>query len=271
MSAIKTAVRGYLSLSSVEQSQIRTELGFDGKYEWEHTTQETDVAFMRWIKDGNLSSDFIDAVREMTGGPTEEIVKKVESALDVLAEGGISEEFEVEEPAEIMYDVREADIPEINKEAIQKWISVKEGLPSREYPSKGDYCGSYLCVTEKVMTKDSLGGQEGEVYHNIEICYFNDLNKLWQGGDREWITVTHWTQIPAKPHHKSTLITRDEMDKRISEGELKMIYNKKETDKHYQIYRDSALDGVSYDEPLFYSSTRSKHIEDYMYAVNKKK
>jgi hypothetical protein len=59
MSAIKTAVRGYLSLSSVEQSQIRTELGFDGKYEWEHTTQETDVAFMRWIKDGNLSSDFI--------------------------------------------------------------------------------------------------------------------------------------------------------------------------------------------------------------------
>ncbi|HEY9704685.1 MAG TPA: hypothetical protein V6C58_19745, partial [Allocoleopsis sp.] len=61
-----------------------------------------------------------------------------------------------------------------------------------------------------------------------------------------------------------------EMLLRVDSGELKIIYHKKETDEYYQESRNIALASVSYDEPLFYSSTRSNHIEDYMYAIKTK-
>ena len=96
------------------------------------------------------------------------------------------------------------------------------------------------------------------------------MAKQWQDKDREWVIVTHWTQIPTLPFHDSILISRIDMLSRISSGELKMIYNMKETDENYQLSRNVELASVSYNEPLYYSSTRSGHIEDYMYAVLKK-
>ena len=90
----------------------------------------------------------------------------------------------------------------------------------------------------------------------------------FQDMDNEWVVVTHWTQIPTLPQHKSILISRTEMLDKIEKGVFDKIYHKKETDEYYQSSRDCALSQVSYNEKLWYSSTRNKeHIEDYMYCI----
>lgn len=167
-------------------------------------------------------------------------------------------------------EVRDADISEVSEESKQKWISVKDGIPNWS-ESKGDWGGNYLCIVERPSEPDTLFYVEGGVSRTVELCYFNNLAKQWQDKDREWVTVTHWTQIPILPFHDSILISRIDMLSRISSGELKMIYNMKETDENYQLHRNVELASVSYNEPLYYSSTRSQHIEDYMYAVLNKK
>jgi len=158
------------------------------------------------------------------------------------------------------------EAPAINLTSNQKWISVKEGIPDRENLT-GSFCGNYLCIVERPCNKNSLSYVPGGISKTVELCYYNNLAKLWQDKDSEWVKVTHWTQIPKLPFHNTALISREEMLIRIGCGELKMIYHKKETDAHYQENRAIALSTVSYDEPVFYSSTRSNHIEDYMYAI----
>lgn len=168
-----------------------------------------------------------------------------------------------------MMDVKaEADMKEISETGIQKWISVKEGIP-RWSDSKGDFRGDYLCIVERPNKADSLGNVEEGISKTVELCYFNNGNKLWQDKDGEWVKVTHWTQIPNLPFHNSILISREEMKKMVDDGELRIVYHMNETEEYYQISMQSAFERVSYDEPLYYSSIRNKHIEDYMYAVLK--
>lgn len=162
----------------------------------------------------------------------------------------------------------------INKDAIQEWISVNDYLPLNswkiggEMRLKGDYLGRFLCVVERPSIKDSLSYKELSIYHSVELCYWNDLAMKFQDMDNEWVVVTHWTQIPTLPQHKSILISRTEMLDKIEKGVFDKIYHKKETDEYYQSSRDCALSQVSYNEKLWYSSTRNKeHIEDYMYCI----
>lgn len=162
----------------------------------------------------------------------------------------------------------------INKDAIQEWISVNDYLPLNswtiggEMRLKGDYLGHFLCIVERPSEKNSLSYKELAIYHSVELCYWNDLAMKFQDINNEWVVVTHWTQIPTLPHHKSILISRTEMLEKIGNGVFDKIYHKKETDEYYQSSRGCALSQVSYNEQLWYSSTRSKeHIEDYMYCI----
>ena len=162
----------------------------------------------------------------------------------------------------------------INKESIQEWISVNDYLPLNrweiggEMKLKGDYLGRFLCIVERPSEKNSLSYKEFAIYRSVELCYWNDLAMKFQDADREWVVVTHWTQIPVLPHHKSTLISRTEMLDKIGNGVFDKIYHQKETDKYYQSTRELALSQISYNEELWYSSTRDEeHVEDYMYCV----
>ncbi len=158
----------------------------------------------------------------------------------------------------------------LNLESTQKWISVNDNLPLWGSEAKGDWGGNYLCIVEREIDPNSLCFEEGGISRTVELCYFNNGTNLFQDKNSDWVKATHWTQIAQLPFHQSTLISRVDMKSRIESGELHMIYHMKETDEFYQTSRELALSSVSYDEPLFYSSTRSsEHIEDYMYAVLK--
>jgi len=159
----------------------------------------------------------------------------------------------------------ESSAVELNEKSTQKWNSVN--LLTPKWGGDGAWGGNYLCIVERPSSKDSLGYVEGGVSRTVELCYYNDLAKKWQDKDREWVEVTHWTQIQELPFHNTTLITREDMLLKIDSGELKMIHHMKETDENYQLFRSVDLASVSYNEPLYYSSTRSQHIEDYMYAI----
>jgi hypothetical protein len=152
----------------------------------------------------------------------------------------------------------------LNKESTQEWISVKEYLPLDKFEDdlKGDYNGDFLCIVERQELDESY------IYHSVELCYWNSLAFKFQDKNREWANVTHWTQIPKIPYHNSILTSRKEMLDKIDDGEFKKICHYKETDEFYQTSISCDLSRVSYNDKLYYSSTRnSEHIEDYMYCV----
>lgn len=163
----------------------------------------------------------------------------------------------------------ESNAFELNEKSTQKWNSVKVSIP--KWGGDGAWCGEYLCIVERPSNPNSIGYIEDGISRTVELCYYNDLAKKWQDKDREWVEVTHWSQIQELPFHESILISREEMWSKINSGELRMIYNMKETDEDYQFSRKFALASVSFNEPLYYSSIRNNHIEDYMYAVVNKK
>lgn len=169
---------------------------------------------------------------------------------------------------EIKFESRSSPL---SKPAIQEWISVYKHIPECGTESQGDFAGRYLCVVERPMSPDSFDYIKGGISRTIEMCYYNDLSKLWMDKDREWVKVTHWTQIPQMPFHNSRLISREEMLLRIDSGELKLICQGKETDEFYEIDRKFALSSISYDTTTYLSSTREmiddKRVEDYMYAA----
>lgn len=165
-------------------------------------------------------------------------------------------------------EIKEASVAEISEESTQKWISVKDAIP--QWGGEGAWGGDYLCIVERPSNPRSFGHVEGGVSRTVELCYYNDLAKRWQDSEREWVKVTHWTQIAKLPFHKSIHMSREEMLLRIDSGELKSVYHMKETDEGYQSSMRIVFAGISYDEPLYYSSTRSGHIEDYMYAISNK-
>jgi hypothetical protein len=159
----------------------------------------------------------------------------------------------------------------LNESGTQKWISAHKHIPFTGVDNKGDFAGRYLCVVERPMSPDSFDYIKGGISRTVEMCYYNDLTKLWMDNDREWVKVTHWTQIPDLPFHNSRLIAREEMLLRIDSGELKLVREGKETDEFYEIDRRFALSSISYDTTTYFSSTREmiddKRVEDYMYAA----
>lgn len=159
----------------------------------------------------------------------------------------------------------------LSKPAVQEWISVHKHIPECGTESQGDFIGRYLCVVERPTTPECLGHDEGGISRTVELCYYNDLAKLWMDKDREWVKVTHWTQIPQLPFHDSKLIAREEMLLRIDSGEIKLVREGKETDEYYEISKRFALSSISYDTTTYFSSTREmidgKRVEDFMYAA----
>lgn len=165
----------------------------------------------------------------------------------------------------------------LNESGIQKWIPVSKHIPFCGSDSKGDFVGSYLCIVERPLTPDCFGfydDSEDKISKTVELCYYNDLAKRWQDKDREWVKVTHWTQIPDMPFHNSKIVAREEMLLRIDSGELKLVREGKETDEFYEINKRFALAGISYDDETYFSSIREmidgKRVEDFMYAVKTK-
>ena len=170
----------------------------------------------------------------------------------------------------IELDYSQESVPEINIDAIQKWIPIKTAIPFWGVGSKGDFCGQYLCITEKASNPEKFGYIEGGVVKKIELCYYNTLAKEFQDSNREWVKVTHWTQIPELPPSEPIVISREQMINRVESGELTIIYNMHKTDELYQFHKKIALSNISSDESLFYSSTKSNNIENYIYAIKQK-
>ena len=114
----------------------------------------------------------------------------------------------------------------------------------------------------------------------MELCYYNDLADRFQDSNREWVKVTHWTQVPNMPVYNITEISREEMNLKIEVGEFKLVIykrneydereNKELSDSLFKISKNFALSGISYDVPAFYSTITENGVEDYMYAIKNK-
>lgn len=163
----------------------------------------------------------------------------------------------------------EASKEELNLESPQEWYSFNEFKPLWGSEAKGDHGGRYLCIVERPSNPECLGHVPGGVSKSVEMCYFNDLAQRFQDSANEWVDVAYWTQVPKTPFHKSELINRDDMMNGIKHDVLKLVSYHKETDEHYDLSIQCDLASVSYNTKLYYSSTRSNHIEDYMYCIRR--
>jgi len=162
----------------------------------------------------------------------------------------------------------------LNVESKQKWISMKDYLPFDGSGSKGDYCGSYLCVVERKLTKEdfknTLGGRrngESQIYKSIEFCYWNMGCKSFQDSKRNWVKVTHWSPVPAMPIHNVNEISREEMLLRIGFCELVEIFNKNKNVKFFDIDDAYALSGIPYDMSAYRSTIDIDDTTNVMYCA----
>jgi hypothetical protein len=138
-----------------------------------------------------------------------------------------------------------------------EWVRATEFKPKES--------GSYLCIREYV---DDLFGLEKEML----VCHFNvDMQKFVAMSQEQ--NVTYWLPVPEFPEHtwNSTLISREEMQRQISEGKLTLLVHVTEVTPDYRGLIQEALKHFPSNESIFYSSTRNKHIEDYMYAIKNSK
>lgn len=171
----------------------------------------------------------------------------------------------------IIDDLDNASI--LNIEAMQKWYSVKEYIPSNSSESLGDYCGKYLCVVERLTKYNpkAIGSTEGKLYRTIELCYWNDLSNRFQDNNNEFVKVTHWTQIPKMPKHNTVQISWDEMFLKVGFGVLKVITHLSEKDESiegmYHINKEFALSSVSFDIETFYAVKYDGEYEECIFCV----
>lgn len=181
-----------------------------------------------------------------------------------------------------MFEYREEDPEVLNISSAQNWIPFNEFMPQSDSQSKGDWCGSYLCIVERERSADSFvisSEHGGDISRSVEICYFNSLSKSFQDSDRKFVKVTHWAPIPTMPKHKATYISRDEMTLKVLSGYLVVVYHltfkKFESNLEFEgmndINKQFATACVSYDEHVYISTLENEQgHKDVMYCIEKR-
>lgn len=182
-------------------------------------------------------------------------------------------------------ELTEQEIKVLNRTSKQKWISIKDYIPSTFITdkSKGDYAGRYLCIVEhKVLDgnhkyKNDIFYPKKEfskaMYRTIEMCYWNNLALQFQDHTSAWVKVTHWSPIPNMPKHNIIVINRNEMIDKISSLELELVTHEYELNNTtiegmWNTVKELALHLVSFDTTVYLSTEIDKNnLENCMWCI----
>ena len=85
----------------------------------------------------------------------------------------------------------EPEIPELDIDSLQQWISTKDYLP--KWGGKGNVYGYYLCAVTEEFT-DGLH----DIFYEMKLCYWNDCANKFQYGNA-FVDVKYWLPLPQLP------------------------------------------------------------------------
>jgi len=181
-------------------------------------------------------------------------------------------------------EVRDNDIPVLNEESKQNWVSIKDFIPAdfSTFDIKGDNFGKYLCLVERPYIKNELSlGRRNEhpdmISRSCELCYWNTLSKRFQDMNNEWVKVTHWCQVSKLPRHNIQVIDRQKMLLNLSDKIYELIKHQNQSkyidiEGMWEVIKENELHSVSFDEIVYLSIEIDVNgLEDYMWCIEIKK